>query len=283
MRLAIVLLLALTLNASAHFGKLDVDNGHFDSEFGRYHFHTEDGVREPTPEGIPSNPFVGPWVFTVVPASDIADDIEHLNEDAILDYTNGEYTESYFIENGTDATVLEFPGKTLEWRVGYLKKETQDMCWSNIFEMTANLKKYESEDYFYGIINFTSDKNVRSTIHLDYSVFAKVWLNSTVIYQSTGDIEVGLYRFNSNTQGMVKQGVNKLFVKVRRGGNDCGPYHHWWMLNVRIKPHEPTSFRIPQEYYNGDLITNYTQGESPGGPTPFKGRVATTWAQVKSR
>lgn len=271
----VICLVAMTSVAYCHRGDLDADGGHFDKDKGLYHFQNEDGTYEPNVEEKPANHFVGPWIYTVAPAFNgvSSGDWRNAGEDALDAYTEGDLTETTIAAQGSELGTQKGNGWRLDWEVGFLK-EVNPVCEHNIPEIAGHLlgATLQGSSYFYGVFMFTADRAAKATLHLEYMQTARVWLNGTEVYRSTGDWWEPIVAPEEEDpspwlpQVMIRKGNNLLFVKVGRGGNNCGNAPEWFLW-CGLKPHTPTRLEVPLIYEDGAVIVDYV----------------TSWAKIKAQ
>lgn len=306
--LIIAVLLAFGVNALAHEAELDEDSGHFYEARGMYHFHTDDGLYVPNPEEAPANTLVGPWVFSVVPSETESWNSENILDDALAFYTDGALTETKLASVGVNPGVHKGHGWRLDWEIGFLK-EHNVWCNNNILEIAGHLAVYSGSDFFYAVMKFDATESAKTTIHLDYLVTARAWLNGEEFFRShiKGHVEPDPADQwpPERPQAMIRKGKNLLVVKVGRGP---GCRYTNWFVTVGLKPHTPTRITVPFVYEDGGVTVDYftestdihdINGDgvvnildivmianaigAPAAPSVARRPKRTTWAALKRR
>ena len=256
--------IALIATAHAHDGALDAADGHFHEGVGWYHFHNEPNVEEE-----PAHHYIGPWIYTVVPALDgaVSGDAQGVTSDAMAVYTDGEIPEISIAKSGVEPGVQKGNGWRLDWEVGFLK-EDNPVCAHNIPEIAGHLASLHGSSWFYGVFMFKADRAARATLHIHYTATARVWLNGTEIYRTMESWGGVLIEDDSPflPQAQIRQGNNLLVVRIGRGWNNCGNAPMWFLW-CGFMPHTPTRIEVPLIYERGAVNVNHV----------------TSWAELKTR
>ena len=210
----------------------------------------------------------GPWLYAAIPCDGIlCEDVRALETDFLSRFTGKLVWENAIVQGKMKPKDILFLGGRLTWQTGFLGGR-EPIFTDNIGTLVdgadLNPAGY-SNAVFYGLIVLEVDKkSAGARVHLGYDAYAKLWLNSEVIYESEQRNWDEAEDMTTNFVVPLKRGKNLLAVKVIEGIG--------WNLFVGIN----ANFKISYRLRGGKIILD---DSLPVEPLPST--IATRWASLK--
>ncbi|RKU23709.1 hypothetical protein C6503_02640 [Candidatus Poribacteria bacterium] len=211
----------------------------------------------------------GPWLYAAIPCDGIpCDDVGALETDFLSRFTGKLVLENEIAQGIVKPKDILFLGGRLTWQTGFLGGR-EPIFTDNIGTLVdgadLNPAGY-SNAVFYGLIVLDVDKKSSGArVHLDYTAYAKIWLNGKVIYESEQRNWDEAENMTTSFVVPLERGKNLLAAKVIEGIG--------WNLFVNINSNFKVSYRIR----NGKIVRD---NSLPVEPSPST--VVTRWAALKT-